>query len=507
TKRKPVLQETPASSFVPPVSSGVQTEGEFHPTPVRTNPLEARQDPNGGQLGKGTRLETENRSGFSLKDSQSIKPLRNSVPVSPSFADEAGRPDSVSPSAAQPTGETTAVGGSQPQPAAASSQDRNGLRGSFQPPTAVDTSPIQSKLPEARPDETGSFISREKGESASSSLLEGNEVGQFKASQSDLPEKPARLQARPVEVQEPKSVNNGFQSQAVDSLGKPSKPTETATVDSSYNPQLKEIAEWILNSVKRPRENRFSLAEAIQFARDSTHRKQIIRQYWSSFVIEADLQAAEEELQWLRSLPSPISSLDRLMLRAALSSAESRLAEARVAERKSTWQLHRLAPGFDVNRSVCFADLPWVGKYRTNSDGFVKAGRFDSRIRKVDTALPSMRDLAHLRGGAFYDNLAALRESMLNLDSGKISLTVVINLHKETRDQRMAFFKQVRDYNHAITDYALTVYPSAREPLKVARMLIDTDVTLPDDSLVDRAVRQAGGVESIDELDSSGRIR
>ena len=68
-------------------------------------------------------------------------------------------------------------------------------------------------------------------------------------------------------------------------------------------------------------------------------------------------------------------------------------------------------------------------------------------------------------------------------------------LHKEVRDQRIEFCKNIRAYNHAIADYAISVFPNASNPETVAEMLVDTDLTLPSGAILDRNVRQASGIE------------
>lgn len=249
----------------------------------------------------------------------------------------------------------------------------------------------------------------------------------------------------------------------------------------------------ILDSIDRSGENRLSLSTVVRYARSPEQRKQIIKQYWSAFATAADLQFAQQELELLAGIPQPVSGLDRMLLRAATSSARARVAEAQIAYNKSSNELRKFVPTIEADQLISFADLPWVGKYRTNSEGFVRSGLFDSRIRQVDSALPQIRDLVYLRGAAFYENMAAFRQAVAALNQGNVRLETVLKLHNEMRDQRIAFLKYVRTYNHAIADYAISVFPQATDPQTVAGMLIDTDLTLPDGTIRDPNVRQAGG--------------
>ncbi len=116
----------------------------------------------------------------------------------------------------------------------------------------------------------------------------------------------------------------------------------------------------------------------------------------------------------------------------------------------------------------------------------------------VDKALIGVRDLIQLRAASVYENMTALQEAISEYQNGRVQLSVVVMLHKEVRDQRIAFLTSVRDYNIAIADYAITAYPNAVDPLLVAGMLVDTKKTLPKIDLVaDRQIRQASGIQNL----------
>ena len=275
------------------------------------------------------------------------------------------------------------------------------------------------------------------------------------------------------------------------------QPIPKQPVDMTYDPQLKKIAESILKSNPRGEKNRVSLADVVRIARTSSQRKQLIREYWTGFVNQTDADFADQERRTLQQLAKPNSRMDQALIRAAMSSSEARLAEANLAMAKSNSKIYRYVPTLTKGQELVYADLPWVGKYKTNVDILVSTGRFDPKIQNVDKALIGIRDLIQLRAAAVYDNMKAMQEAVTEYQNGRVALSVVLMLHKEVRDQRIAFLTSVRDYNIAIADFAVTAYPSAVDPKLVAGMLVDTKKTLPKvEVLLDRQIRQASGVQN-----------
>ncbi|MEC9094040.1 MAG: hypothetical protein VX438_15130, partial [Planctomycetota bacterium] len=366
TQRKPVLQDTPPSSFVPPKSSFdpnrlfVPSRKSSASNPVQSNGFQA-VEPNAVQpLRSNDRKTSEpSQNSFSIQSVPSGSTAES--PVLPKIQSQQ-RPPTAQPFTVKPA-----------IPSAAATPSRK----QFDPPG--------SSLPEIRSAET---------------------------------------------VVEPQSNS----------------------ADTATDPQLKEISELILNSIHRPSGNRLSLSKAVSYANDPTRRKEIVKQYWTCFVSLADQQFAIQEVRLLSSIPTPETRLNQYLMRAALSSAEARMAAAKLAYQKSALVLAKMVPEIEPGQAISFADLPWIGNYRTNSEEFVKSGMFDRQIRNVDQALPALRDLVYQRGVAVYDNLTALRESIGGLEQGTTTLETVLSLHKETRDQRIEFFKATRDYNHAIAN-------------------------------------------------------
>lgn len=492
TKRKPVFQDAPPSTFVPPSSlaanQSFDPKGQFQSTqPDMSDPL---------------------GSGFQKVDPDQVKPLRKDATL---------KTDAPSSRFSLQSDADRASGQSAPPRSTLQSSDFK-ANGQSSDATSDATPSKFLKADEKR--------TTPQSKQLTSPPFNPQSIDKQNSSAANSPARPFRSN-RQQNIQQPnrdmtgEAIQRGQAGSAAQSAGLSPQtnprgnrfdssqdqralvpkqgvsPDATNEVtrevkDSTYDPQLKEITELILKTIPRPDQNRLSLQQAVAYARNADHRKQIIKQYWSCFVTLADQKFAEQELRLLADVPSPRTQLDQFLLRAANSAAQARFAEARIAYQKSAAALHRLVPRFKLDQPLSFADLPWVGKYQTNSTGFVTAGIFSDQIRKVDTALPAIRDLIYLRGAAVYDNMAALRESMTGYENGSIKLETLLSLHKEVRDQRIEFCKNIRSYNHAIADYAISVFPTASHPQTVVNMLIDPKQTLSD-TIRDRNVRQASG--------------
>lgn len=475
TKFKPAMQEKPPSStFIPPKSSGGNSfnpQGQFvSPSKSDTQRPEAKSSLSDDKPG----------SGFSLVDPQATKPLR-----SDQNAEFKGNNSSIGDSSPKFT-----IGSQNSSPSNPSSAQTPKSDFSLQddPKTGSPSSPYirpsTATTPSTNPQIPRAQFSQ-GSQSVRDSVVPGNTPSspRVEIQQGQLRQTPSQSAPAASSYATPES-----------SQTEPQPTIESRQVDdATFDPQLKEITDLILTSVRRPNFNRLSLAKAVGVARDAAHRKQIVKQYWTCFVTSADMQFAQQELQLLGTVSRPNSRLEQLLLRAATSSAAARLAETKLAYEKAATELYKLAPVFDDSESISFADLPWVGKYKTNTDGFVKTGMFNDKIRQVDTALPALRDLIYMRGAAVYDNLSALQQSIEGVSNGLVKLDSVLRLHEETRDQRIEFLKNVQKYNHAIADYAISVFPNAGNPEVVANMLVDTQMTLPGETIMDRNVRQASG--------------
>ena len=361
---------------------------------------------------------------------------------------------------------------------------------------------------------SGSYPNQEKTTDAASSLRRSRSI----TSDPNNSSNPLANGTRPINSEtsdavnssptiEPRGMSGGITqrdrgSGTPNNAGQPSQtqtpPTQEQKLDTTYDPQLKQIAESILRSNPRGEKNRVGLADVVQIARNTSQRKQIVREYWTGFVNQADADFAAQERNVLQQLSKPNNRFEQTLIRAAIRSSEARLAEANLEMAKSNAKLYAYVPSLAKGQELVFADLPWVGRYKTNANQLVSTGRFASKILNVDKALVGVRDLIQLRAASVYENMTALQEAISEYQNGRVQLSVVVMLHKEVRDQRIAFLTSVRDYNIAIADYAITAYPNAVDPLLVAGMLVDTKKTLPKIDLVaDRQIRQASGIQNL----------
>lgn len=411
----------------------------------------------------------ENSGSFSLGDSPRISPAGGAL----SNASKSGAPGPaagnrptippnntpppsatprIEPTAAAPSTMNSLSAGSQPTGNGSSSlvPQRDPVRSGQAP--SVSLSPESVRAPESISQQLGSASTRSSNQSIQDS------------------------------VQTVEKIQNAIEERIVDN-------------DPTFDPQMKRLADSILSSLPRGKKNPVRLVDMVNGCRTPAERKKCVALYWNAFIDQADATFAKSELDELTRLPRTNVPLDQSLLRAAISSARARASETGLAVLKSHAQVARRIPEFDSNASASFGDLPWTGKYQTQAESFASSGQFAPKIRQVDSALRQVRDLSHFRAAAVSDNMQAIAEATLSYRNGQTSLATVLGLHRELRDQRIAFLTAVRDYNLAISDYAISVFPAASEPNVVASMLIDSRKTLSFDVISDPEVRQASGTQ------------
>lgn len=511
TTRSPIAKSPSANSFVPPP----------------TQPFSPLQNSNPTQTTNQAKQSISESAGFNPVNPSATFPLRtknstttdSNTPTgaflknSPNQTNPGSPPSSILPSTSQPNSTLTNPG----QPAVTGSPVLSPTApaptNSASNPPATDAQPLSvpkgSVTPLTQP--SGSYSNQGNTFGTGSNLRQNRSItGNPTSSAPNVSissNSKANNAVNPTPTIEPRGVTGGMtqpeSGMAIqNSVRQPSQtqtlPAQTQNLDTTYDPKLKNLAESILRSNPRGEKNRVGLADVVQTAQNTSQRRQIVRDYWTGFVNQADADFAAQERSILQQLSQPNNRFEQALIRAAIRSSEARLAEANLEMAKSNTKIYSYLPSLAKGQELVFADLPWVGKYKTNAKQLAASGRFTSKILNVDKALIGVRDLIQLRAASVYENMTALNQAISEYQNGQVRLSVVVMLNKEVRDQRIAFLTSVRDYNIAIADYAITAYPNAVDPQLVAGMLVDTKKTLPKlDLVADRQIRQASGIQNL----------
>ena len=512
--QSPVAQSPSANSFVPPP----------------TQPFSPIRNSNQAQTANPAKQSISESAGFNPVNPSATSPLRTKTSTttesntpsgaflknSPNQTNSSTPPSSILPSTGQPN--STQINPGQPAVTRSPvfSPTTPVSKNAVSNPPATDAQqlsvPKDSSMPLTQP--SGSFSNQGNTFGTGSNLRQTSSInGNPNNPPNSVPNGSISSNANandavnPTPTIQPRGVTGGItqpeRGMAIqDSVRQPSQTqtlqAQTQNLDTTYDPKLKNLAESILRSNPRGEKNRVGLADVVQTARNTSQRRQIVREYWTGFVNQADADFAAQERSILQQLSQPNNRFEQVLIRAAIRSSEARLAEANLEMAKSNSKIYSYLPSLAKGQELVFADLPWVGKYKTNANQLAATGRFTSKILNVDKALIGVRDLIQLRAASVYENMTALQQAISEYQNGRVRLSVVVMLNKEVRDQRIAFLTSVRDYNIAIADYAITAYPNAVDPQLVAGMLVDTKKTLPKIDLVaDRQIRQASGIQNL----------
>lgn len=217
-----------------------------------------------------------------------------------------------------------------------------------------------------------------------------------------------------------------------------------------------------------------SLRDALATTPDRARQQAIIRTFWEASSLMADGQFAREELQLVDSLPAPRTSADQAELAAAQTAAQARFVEAEMASLTARFALGD-AVGQLGDEPPLPADVPFVGKYRTEYDAVFVGRAAPLGVKRIHATLPLRRELVDARAAAVVAGVNALDEQIGSYRSGQLPLSQVLSSMNALRLQRGAFLGAVRDYNLDIAEYALAAAQPSDPPEKIVAMLIEVE--------------------------------
>lgn len=253
--------------------------------------------------------------------------------------------------------------------------------------------------------------------------------------------------------------------------------TESISSDDVQGPVAPALLKWTLTPPAggglsgRP----LSLLEAIQQTLDRNRQIAIVKTYWNLTTGLADYHVANEEMAILAQIAPPQGESEAALLRAEVAASNARLQEAKLSAVAAQYDLVTLTqqPSGDANLPLP-SDQPLVGVYRTQFDAMFRNRVAPIALKRIDRTLPISQTLIETRGQAVAAADAALIAMLKDYQEGRIGVASVLQIHRQRRDQRIAFLAAVRDYNHSIATYALSVASLGAGPRDVVSMLIET---------------------------------
>ena len=220
-----------------------------------------------------------------------------------------------------------------------------------------------------------------------------------------------------------------------------------------------------------------TLLEALNKVNQRSQQISAIKAYWQVSIGQADFHHAWDEAILLANLPMPLSELGRLQLRAAQTTAQSRLDEAILAVVAAQHDLAAAADWSDSETLPLPANISVVGRYRSRFDELFANRAAPAGLRKLDALFPLYVSLIDSRANSVGASQKTLAMLVSGYQAGELGIDTLIKSFVSLRDQRIKFLAAIRDYNNSIAEYSLNVVGPNVSREDIVSMLVLTKST------------------------------
>lgn len=216
------------------------------------------------------------------------------------------------------------------------------------------------------------------------------------------------------------------------------------------------------------------LIDVVPANNDPQARKLAVKRYWSLAIAAIDLSHARSEAADLAAIPAPMDERQRAALQAAQAMARARQAEATLAFEVAQQNLVEvLDPQLQIENPIPM-ELPFIGRYRTRFAQLRQQVGPSAELEQIDRALPYVLESVQARGDAILALESQVNAISLQYRSNPAILDELLRAHASLREQRVDFLTRVKEYNHSIAEYSLSVGPAYANPEVVVSMLVKT---------------------------------
>lgn len=258
---------------------------------------------------------------------------------------------------------------------------------------------------------------------------------------------------------------------AESSSGESPSPS-TTQVQQSQPAAAALLDRWLKPPMEKPLAGQsLSLLDSLRSAPDRGRQLAVIKAYWALACCIADYHlAVADQRQW-NEMPRPAEARELAAWQAAAAVAEAAARRAELAALAAQYDL-ATAAGWTETSLPLASDAPFVGPYGTRFQTIFAGRPAPDNVRRIDQTLPVTQRLIEAQAAAVIALDAALAQQLDGYKTGQAPLAEVLSAWEELRDQRSALLATVRQYNHAIADYAMYVATPGLDRSVVVRMLI-----------------------------------
>ena len=239
-----------------------------------------------------------------------------------------------------------------------------------------------------------------------------------------------------------------------------------------------------------------SLLESFPATADTSAQSSVVKAYWRLATAIVRFKFAEEEATVLGQATEPQAAHERALLDAARAAALARQQQLQLAITTGQYELAERAFGSLADRLPWPADMPLMGRYRTNFDLLFAGRTAPISLLRIHKLLPTTLDTLEGCAAAANTGSVAVRQTAAAYASGQAALRELLLAIGQRREQTDAFADAVLRYNEQIADYALAVVGPTANPATIVSTLIDSR-TNPAAPAQSDGVRQASATEPV----------
>ncbi len=202
------------------------------------------------------------------------------------------------------------------------------------------------------------------------------------------------------------------------------------------------------------------------------HRMTMVQQYWETYFDWATLQNRIAYSDWLNQIPNPRTRSEQMMLRTEKVMSQDDVLAAEIQLAKSQAKLQLIARSKTQELLPLPLNQPLVTRYNSHYQWYAERNLIPATLQGINEMLPRTYELIDKRATSAEQAKQTRNQAKQDFAAGQIALANVLQAGKTWRTSLQGFVGTVVNYNHAISDYALTISSPQKPIEQVVAMLV-----------------------------------
>ena len=202
------------------------------------------------------------------------------------------------------------------------------------------------------------------------------------------------------------------------------------------------------------------------------YRKAMVQQYWETYFDWATLQNYLQHSNWLKSVANPRSRPEQMLLQTAKLMSRNDVTAAEIQLSKSQSKLQQLSQSKTGELLPLPLNQPLVTNYNSHYDWYEARNLIPEKLKGINEMLPRTYKLIAERAKTAAQADNARKVAAQAFSGGQIGLGDLLAAGSAWKSSLQGFVSTVVNYNHAISDYALTITSPQKPIEQVVSMLV-----------------------------------